>query len=70
MVAMVVEPAWLGSVSICKGSRERPCVVYVGRQPSALVVFFIVVLALCVLCSASAVFLCFVVVVVLKNKVC
>jgi len=54
MVAMVAEPAWLGSVSICKGSRERPCLVYVGRQPSALVVFFVVVLVLCVmqcLCS-------------------
>jgi len=44
--------------------------VYVGWRPSALVVFFVVVLASCVLCSASAVSLCFAVVVVLKNEIC
>jgi hypothetical protein len=41
IVAAVVEPTWLGSVSIRKGRRERgACVVFVGRRPFALVVFF------------------------------
>jgi hypothetical protein len=71
IVGAVVEPTWLGSVSIRKGRRERgACVVFVGWRPFALVVFFVVIPVSCVLGSSYAVFACFTVVVVLKNEIC
>jgi len=61
MVA-VVEPAQLGSVSIRRGKGLH--VVFVGRRPYTLVVFFRKGVRLC----ASAVFVSFEVPVVLRNQ--
>ena len=40
----MVEPTWLGSVSICKGDSgvwvEGSHAMFVGRRPYAMVVFF------------------------------
>ena len=62
LMVAIVEPAWLGLVSIHGG--EGPHVVFVGRRPYKLVVFFHKGICLCV----SAVFMSFEVPVVLRNQ--
>jgi hypothetical protein len=69
LMVMIVEPALLGSMSIRKGEcgvEELRRVVFFGRWRYAFVILFIVGLARVALGSASAVFMNFVVLMVLK----
>jgi len=68
-MVMIVEPALLGSMSIRKGEcgvEELRRVVFFGWRRYAFVILFIVKLAQVALGSASAVFMSFVVLMVLK----